>query len=291
MRPRELELPVHLSVQANLSNWEAIAFYSRYVETVVAARELSLEQLASLANAIESWQPCNCAKVLRGHDISVLDLEFVAGFSVPDDVFAPAWLVAASPVAACVVFAEAHPAAPGVTVLKIEGRGRGADYVATVTRAYREAVDLWKKGETPTRGQLERWRQALLGVFNRQFWEGGYYYGEQSDIWAGDRDSQATVKKHFVGIITHYYAHPKVAEILLQAGNLRPGDRILITGPTTGAVEYTVPSIQHDGMEISSAEIGDDVTFPYPEKLRPNDKVFTLHTQNRKKTNAHGNHE
>ena len=174
----------------------------------------------------------------------------------------------------------------GVTVLKIEGRGRGADYVATVTRAYREAVDLWKKGETPTRGQLEKWRQALLGVFNRQFWEGGYYYGEQSDIWAGDRDSQATVKKHFVGIITHYYAHPKVAEILLQAGNIRPGDRILITGPTTGAVEYTVPSIQHDGMEISSAGIGDDVTFPYPEKLRPKDKVFTLHTQKREPATA-----
>ena len=307
LRARALGLPVHISVQANISNVEAIAFYAPYADTVVAARELTLEQLSALAEGIRErdlrgpggelirleafvhgalciglsgrcgmslceynassnrgscYQPCR-------REYLVQDVETGTQFRVENRYIM-------SPKDLCTISGIPWLLGAGVSVLKIEGRGRSADYVATVTRVYREAVDLWCSGEVAAPQRLEGWRRALSQVFNRQFWDGGYYYGVQSDIWAGDRDSQATIQKRFLGIVTHYYGNPQVAEILLQAGNLRKGDRILVTGPTTGAVEGTVPTLQVQGREVDFAGIGSQPTLPFSPKVRSNDKVFLL---------------
>lgn len=304
---REIGLPVHVSVQANISNWRSVQFFSRYAEVVVAARELSLEQLEQLHDNIVAhdlrgpqgelvrleafvhgalciglsgrcgmslceyntssnrgccYQPCRREYLVRdaetGHEFRI-DHQYIMS---PRDL--------------CTIAMLPQLLDAGVSVLKIEGRGRSADYVAAATRCYREALELWQLGESPAAEQLEGWRQTLLGVFNRRFWEGGYYLGVDAAVWAGTRDNQAIIRKEFLGVITHYYARPKVAEVALQSGNLRPGQRILVTGPTTGAVEYEVPSLQKDGVELDFAGIGTAVTFPIPVKLRVNDKVFAL---------------
>lgn len=306
-RARALGIPCHLSVQANLSNWEAAAFYAPYVDTVVAARELSLEQLRELHENIVSRQIKGPGgELLRleafVHGALCIGLSGRCGMSLCEygassnrgSCYQPCrreYLVRdaetgmefqlenryiMSPKDLCTIAGLPRLLEAGVSVLKIEGRGRSADYVAVVTRCYREALDSWLAGRTPDEEQLRRWREALGGVFNRQFWEGGYYYGEQGDVWAGDRDSQATIRKTFLGVITHYYAHPRVAEVLLQSGNLQKGQRILVTGPTTGAVETVVEELQIQGNHIPFAGVGSQPTFPCQEKLRPGDKVFSL---------------
>jgi len=166
-----------------------------------------------------------------------------------------------------------------VSVLKIEGRGRSADYVATTTRVYRVALECWRRGETASAEQVAQWREQLLGVFNRRFWEGGYYLGEQADIWAGTRDNQSTIRKEFLGVVTHYYPRPQVAEVLLQSGNLRVGQRVLITGPTTGAIEFEIPSMQVLEHPADFAGPGADVCFPLATKVRQNDKLFALRSR------------
>ncbi len=306
-RAHALGLTVHLSVQGNLSNWEAVSFYAPYVDTVVAARELSLEQLSSLSENIRKHDlrgpngqlirleafvhgalciglSGRCGMSLceynassnRGSCYQPCRREYIARDAETGFEFKIQNRYIMSPKDLCTIAGLGWLLKAGVSVLKIEGRGRSADYVATVTRCYREALDIYLRGEKPSSEQLESWKGCLRGVFNRQFWEGGYYYGEQSDVWAGDRDSQATIRKEFVGVVTHYYAKPKVVELILQSGNLQVGDRILFTGPTTGAVEYVVPSLQVLEKPTDFAAIGADVTFPFPTKLRPNDKIYVL---------------
>lgn len=306
-RAHLLGLTVHLSVQANLSNWEAIAFYAPYVDTVVAARELTIEQLSSLAENIRRHDlrgpggklirleafahgalciglSGRCGMSLceynassnRGACYQPCRREYIARDAETGYEFKIANSFIMSPKDLCTIGGLHWLLNAGVSVLKIEGRGRSADYVAMVTRTYRKAVDAWLRGERPSKEQIAEWRSDLEGVFNRKFWDGGYYYGEQSDVWAGARDSQATIRKQFLGVVTHYYGRPKVVEVLLQAGNLRAGQKILVTGNTTGAVEYVVPSLQVGGKAVEFAGVGADVSFPYPEKLRENDKVFAL---------------
>ena len=306
-----LGLPVHLSVQANVSNWQTVAFYAPYVDVVVAARELSCGQLAELVQSLEEHEVRGpSGEVVRVeafvHGALCIGLSGRCGMSLCEypqtssnrgNCFQPcrrAYLVKdaetghefqlqnqyiMSPKDLCTIAQLPKLLESGVSVLKIEGRGRSADYVATATRVYREALELWKNGQTPETEQVASWRKQLLGVFNRRFWEGGYYLGEQADIWAGTRDNQSTIRKEFLGVVVHYYPKPQVAEILLQSGNLRAGQKVLITGPTTGAIEFEVPSMQVLEKPADFAGPGADVCIPLASKVRPNDKVFALKTR------------
>ena len=303
-----MRLPVHLSVQANVSNWQTVAFYAPYADVVVAARELRCEQLAELVRNIALHD-------LRGpsgelvrveafvHGALCIGLSGRCGMSLSEypqtssnrgNCYQPCrrayWVKDAetghefhlqnqyimSPKDLCTIAQLPKLLDAGVSVLKIEGRGRSADYVATTTRVYREALEFWENGQTPGPAQLEDWRKQLLGVFNRRFWEGGYYLGEQADIWAGTRDNQSTILKEFLGVVVHYYPKPQVAEILLQSGNLRVGQKVLVTGPTTGAIEFEVPSMQVLDQPADFAAPGADVCIPLATKVRPNDKIFAL---------------
>lgn len=305
---RQRNLPVHVSVQANVSNWQAIAFYAPFADVVVAARELTLEQLQELSQAIHQHQ-------LRGPSGELIRLEAFAhgalcigisgrcGMSLCQyntssnrgkcyqpcrreytitDVETGHQLQISnryimSPKDLCTIAQLPRLLNAGVSVLKLEGRGRSADYVATVTRCYRQALDCWLEDKTPTQEMLQEWLQQLRGVFNRGFWEGGYYLGEKTEIWAESCNSQATRRKELVGTIANYYQKSGVAMVQMRSGELHTGDLVLITGPTTGAVEFTLPEMLVDEKDATTAPAGTAPTFKCPHRVRFNDKVYRIH--------------
>ena len=164
----------------------------------------------------------------------------------------------------------------GVEVLKIEGRGRSADYAAAVTKVYRESAALWEKGETVSPELLEAWKKRLSEVFNRGFWQGGYYLGEKTGEWAGSSDNKASLVKHLCGKVLNYYAKAKVVQVQLTSGSVKVNDRFLITGPTTGAVEGVITSLRAGEQTSENAEKGMEITFPFETAVRKNDSFFVL---------------
>jgi putative protease len=162
----------------------------------------------------------------------------------------------------------------GVKVLKIEGRGRSPEYVKTVTRCYREAVDAWHRGEY-TAENLERWESELASVYNRGFWE-GYYLGKKLGEWSPVHGSLATKKKIYVGIVANYFARTKIAHVRMDTHDLKAGDEIAIIGPTTGVYEAVIGSIVNDGQPCETAVKGDNPTFPVSRTVRRNDKVYKV---------------
>jgi putative protease len=160
----------------------------------------------------------------------------------------------------------------GVRVLKIEGRGRSPEYVKTVTRCYREAVNAVCDG-TFTTEKLGTWNQELGTVYNRGFWD-GYYLGKKIMEQAGQYGSQATRKKIYIGKIMNYFAKSGIAEVKIEAHPMQTGDDILIIGPTTGVVENKVSEIWLDEIRVEKADKGKLVTIPVATFLRLSDKLY-----------------
>lgn len=303
LRAREHGLSVHMSVQSNVCNMDSIRFWARYADAMVLARELRLEQVAEIcrkvqeehvcgpsgnpvaievfvhgalcmavsgrcylslglddhsANRGECYQPCRRAyKVTDLKNGRELELQNPYIFS-PNDL--------------CTIPILDRLIAAGVGIFKIEGRGRGADYVAEVTRVYREAIDA---GSSAAPEQKQEWMSRLKRVFNRGFWEGGYYMGLPSE-GAASGENQAEEQKIFVGQITNWFHKPNAAQCRLLAGALQEGDTLLVTGATTGAERITVKGLRANGVETQTAEKGSDATFVSPVRLRENDKVFRI---------------
>jgi len=300
-------LPVHLSVQANASNWQTLKFWAPYIDVAVAARELDLEQLQELSAAIvregirgasgellrlevfvhgalciglsgrcgmslceyntssnrgKCYQPCRRAYLVR-------DAETGQEFRLENQYIM-------SPRDLCTIGHLGKLLEAGASVLKIEGRGRSADYVFQVTRCYREAIDMHLRGEIVTAEKLDGWLQALSGVFNRGFWEGGYYLGQKTECWAACEDSQATRRKDFLGLVTNYYAKNGIVLVKLQSGSFHLGESLLAIGPTTGAVEFAPSELQIDGQASESAAAPQEMTVPCGTKLRRGDKIYVL---------------
>jgi putative protease len=166
----------------------------------------------------------------------------------------------------------------GVKVFKIEGRARGPEYVYTVVRCYKEALDAALNGTT-TEQMKDQWDERLKKVFNRGFWD-GYYLGQTMGEWSSNYGSSATERKVYVGRGVKYFSKIGVAEFLLEASDLNKGDRLLITGPTTGAVYVTADEMRYDYEPINHAEQGRFVSIAVPEKVRPSDKLFKLVSSN-----------
>jgi putative protease len=162
----------------------------------------------------------------------------------------------------------------GVKVLKIEGRARPAEYVKAVTSCYNEAVKAYIEG-TYTIEKVKEWEKRLETTFNRGFWD-GYYLGRKMGEWSKEYGSKATKTKVYIGKGTNYFNNLKVAEFLIQAENLKVGDEILITGPTTGVIETTVKEIRLDLAAVDSVEKGSLVSIPIDEKVRPSDKLYKM---------------
>lgn len=301
-----IDLPVHISVQENISNIEAVRFFAKFAEVIVLARELTLDQIREIIRKIKEEN-------IKGPSGRLIKIEIFAHgalcvsisgkcymslaaynasanrgdcyqncrrkFRVIDEETGYEMLVDNNYVMSykdlCTVRIVDKLLDSGVSILKIEGRGRSPDYVYTVTKAYCEAVDLYAEGKL-TPEKLERFEKELETVFNRGFWHGGYYLGDKAGEWSGISGSRASRKKEAIGFISNYYQKIKVAELTLNAGDVSVGDEILITGPTTGAVRHNLDSIKFRGKTITTGLKSQVITFPFSTKLRRNDKVFRL---------------
>ena len=302
---RKQGIEVHASTQLNISNIEALKFFAQFVDVAVLARELSLKQVRAIYDAIQKDQikgpsgrlveleifahgalcmavsgKCYlslhefnssanrgaCQQTCR-HAYRVTDIE--TGYELEIDneyIMSPKDL-------ATIDFLD-KVLESGVSVLKIEGRARPPEYVRTTTEVYREAVNAVFEG-TYTRERVNEWKERLSRVFNRGFWD-GYYLGRKLGEWSEVYGSKATRKKQYVGNISNYFSKIGVAEIQMKADTLQLDDEILIIGPTTGAVETTVKEIRKDLKPVNSAQKGDVISIPVPEKVRRSDKLYKL---------------
>jgi putative protease len=296
-------MEVHLSTQLNITNIEALKFYSQWADVAVLARELNLDQVRHIykcirdqnirgpkgelikiemfvhgalcmavsgkcylslhennksANRGECYQTCRKSYIATGKESGYeleIDNEYIMS---PKDL--------------CTIGFLDKLIDAGVRVLKIEGRARPAEYVKEVASCYNEAVIAIENGDF-NRNKTDLWRERLSTVFNRGFWD-GYYLGQKLGEWNTDYGSRATKRKIYLGKITNYFTNIQVAEIKLENGDLNKGDKILITGPTTGVFEYTANEIRVDLKITETANKGELCSIKTPDVIRRSDKVY-----------------
>ncbi len=300
-------LPVHISTQANVSNIEAVRFFAKFSDVIVLARELTLEQIASICRTIDEENLCGpsgnkvkieifvhgalcvsisgkCYMSLARHNASANRGECLQvcrrKYRVIDETTQEELVLdnqyVMSPKDLCTIEFLDQIVASGVSILKIEGRSRSPEYVATVTEVYKEALEHALQGAYSA-DKIQNWLARLDSVFHRGFWSGGYYLGKHLGEWSGSYGSQASLQKTYAGKIINYYSKISVAECLLEAENLSIGDEILIVGDKTGVARGTVSSLcSAEKDPISKGEKGSVVTFAFPKKLRKNDRVYVM---------------
>lgn len=303
---RQIGMEVHISTQINITNIETVKFYSLFADTMVMSRELSITQIKKICDQIEKEQVkgpngnlveveifghgalCmavsgKCYLSLHSHNSSanrgackqncrkkytVIDQE--TGFEIELD---NEYMM--SPKDLCTIGFLDQIVDAGVKVLKVEGRGRAPEYVATVTKCYREAIDAIADG-TYSREKVEGWMKQLETVYNRGFWS-GYYLGQELGEWSANSGSSATQKKVYIGKGRHFYPKSNVAEFLIEAYDLNVGDRVLIQGPTTGSQEMTVETMMVDTKpQAEKATKSDVITFKTDFRVRPSDKLYKI---------------
>ena len=304
---RSIGVEVHLSTQLNITNIDSLKFYAQYADVVVLARELNMEQVSeihrriieddvrgpngelvriemfchgalcmavsgkcylSIDNEAHSANRGDCRQVCRRSYI-VTDKETGTELEVDNQyIMSPKDLKTLR-------FIDKMMDA-GVRVFKIEGRARGPEYVYKVVTCYKEAIESVLNG-TFTEEKKDKWDEELSKVFNRCFWD-GYYQGQKLGEWNKNYGSAATEKKVLVGKVVKYFSKIGVAEIAVTASEIEKGERILITGPTTGVMYLDANEIRYDLNPVEKVEKGWNVSIPVTDKVRPNDKVFKLVT-------------
>jgi len=302
---REVGQEVHLSTQLNISNIEALKFYAQFADVVVLARELNMDQVAEIFRQVEEQHVCGpsgepvriemfchgalCMAVSgkcymsldaanrsanRGECIQICRRSYTVtdnetGYQLEIDnkyVMSPKDLKT-------VRFID-RLMRSGVRVFKIEGRARGPEYVYTVVKCYKEAIQAVLDG-TFTEEKKDAWDERLATVFNRGFWD-GYYQGQKMGEWNKSYGSNATERKVYIGKGTKYYSKLGVAEFSVEATTFKVGDKMLITGPTTGVIYVTADEIHDDNGPVEVALQGTRVSIAVPQKVRPSDKLFKL---------------
>ncbi len=305
---RQVGQEVHLSTQLNISNIEALKFYAQFADVVVLARELNIEQVAeifrlaeeqnicgpsgkririemfchgalcmaisgkcylSLANAGRSANRGECVQICR-RSYLVTDRETGNELEIDNKyVMSPKDLKT-------IRFIDRLMNA-GVRVFKIEGRARGPEYVYTVVKCYKEAIQSVIDG-TFTEEKKDVWDERLATVFNRGFWD-GYYQGQMIGEWNKHYGSCATERKVYIGRGVKYFSKLGVAEFTVDAADFKLGDKLLITGPTTGVIYLDAIEIRLELEPVDKAPKGTHVSIPVPGKIRPSDKLFKLEKQ------------
>ena len=306
---------VHLSTQLNISNAEALKFYARFADVVVLARELNLKQVAAIYKTIQEEQICGpkgeliriemfchgalCMAVSGKCYLSLHELGASAnrgacmqvcrrGYDVKRDE-EPTYLLndkestielevdnkyVMSPKDLKTIRFMDEMMEAGVRVFKIEGRARGPEYVKTVVECYREAIDSYLDG-TLTEEKKDEWDERLRTVFNRGFWN-GYYLGQRLGEWTRHYGSNATERKVYAGKGIRYFSNIGVAEFLVEAAELHVGDKLLITGHTTGAMYVTLDEARVNLKPVDTVKKGAHVSFKVPDRIRPNDKLYIM---------------
>ena len=303
----EVGVEVHLSTQLNISNIDALKFYAQFADVVVLARELNMNQVEeiyrqikeqdirgprgeliriemfchgalcmavsgkcymSLHDANRSANRGECVQICR-RSYTVTDNETGNQLEIDNQyIMSPKDLKT-------VRFIDRMMQA-GVRVFKIEGRARGPEYVYTVVRCYKEALESVLNGSFTEEKKAE-WDERLAKVFNRGFWD-GYYQGQTMGEWTKEYGNKATEKKVLAGKVIKYFSRLGVAEIAVEASELELNDHLLITGTTTGVMYFDAKEIRYELQPVAKAAKGTRVSIPVPDKVRPNDKVFKLVT-------------
>jgi putative protease len=302
---KQLQIPLHVSTQANVSNIEAVQFFAEFSDVVVLARELTLKQVDHISKEIKR-------RNIRGVSGELIKIElFVHGalcmaisgkcylslhtqnaaanrgaciqncrrtYTVKDTETNEELLIdneyIMSPKDLCTVDILDQLINSGVDVLKIEGRSKGADYVHEVTACYREAIDAVITNDY-TEEKKKDWMERLSKVYNRGFWE-GYYLGRKLGEWTTSAGSIAEERKIYLGKSTHYYPKIKVGEFLIEAGNLMEGDELMVIGPSIGMAKEVLNTLIVNGEQSAFASKGDKITFPFPTKLTGQDKLYKI---------------
>ncbi len=302
---RQIKMEVHISTQINITNIETVKFYALFADTMVMSRELSLRQVKKICDQIKKEQVkgpsgnlveveifghgalCmavsgKCYMSLHTHNSSanrgackqncrkkytVIDQETGIEMELDNEYIM-------SPKDLCTLDFLDQVIDTGVSVLKIEGRGRAPEYVATVIKTYREAIDAYYEG-TFTQERVEQWMTQLKKVYNRGFWS-GYYLGQKLGEWSKTDGSKATQKKVYIGKGMHYFPKSKIAEFKIDAYDLTLGDSLLITGPTTGVEEFKLTQMLVNDEKKEKAVKGDSVTIPLDFRIRLSDKLYKI---------------
>lgn len=302
---KKIGVTVHISTQSNITNIDTVEFYSAYADVMVMARELSLLQVESINKEIlrrnitgpsgklvrteifghgalcmavsgkcylslhSNFSSANrgaCIQNCRKSYI-VTDKEEGTEFEVDNE-----YIMSAKDL--CTIDFLDKIIKSGISVLKIEGRGRSADYVYTTTKCYREAIDAYYNG-TYSKEKIDEWKVRLSTVFNRGFWD-GYYLGRKMGEWSDDAGNKATKRKVYIGKGMKYYDSVGVGEFLIEAQGVNIGDELIITGPTTGVVEALLTEMRVENAPVEEVKRGVTITFPISEKIRPSDKLYKL---------------
>ena len=302
---RERGVEVHLSTQLNISNVEALKFYAQFADVVVLARELNMEQVAHIHEAIERQHICGprgelvriemfchgalCMAVSGKCYMSLMNTGRSANRGACMQLCRRSYTVTDNETGTQMEIDNKYIMSPkdlktirfidrmmrsGVRVFKIEGRARGPEYVYNVVKCYREAIQAVIDG-TFTEERKDEWDERLAAVFNRGFWD-GYYQGQTLGEWNSNYGSNATERKVYVGRGVKYFSKIGVAEFTCEAAEFSVGDRLLITGPTTGVMYIDVAEIRYELQPVQTAHKGQHISFAVPGKIRPSDKLFKI---------------
>ena len=302
---RKLGMEIHLSTQLNIGNIDAVRFYSRYADVMVLARELNLDQLRHISEAIdkenltgpsgrkvqlevfvhgalcmaisgkcylslhETGNSANrgaCLQICR-RSYTVREKEGGRELDIDNEFIM-------SPKDLCTIHFLNKILDAGAAVLKIEGRARSPEYVKTVTECYSEALDAIFDGNY-TDKRIGQWKEKLETVFNRGFWD-GYYLGQRLGEWSNVYGSRATRKKIYTGKATNYYSRIGVAEFIIENGSLREGDEVLIIGPSTGVIRMRPGEIRNDDGRTKEVVRGENCAFRVDSEVRRSDKLYRL---------------
>lgn len=302
---RQVGVEVHLSTQLNISNIDALKFYAQFADVAVLARELNMDQVKEIHEQIIKQNICGpkgqpiriemfchgafCMAISGKCYMSLHDANRSANRGECVQICRRSYTVTDNETGNQLEIDNKYIMSPkdlksvrfidkmmdaGVRVFKIEGRARGPEYVHTVVTCYREAIQSVLDG-TFTEEKKDKWDERLSTVFNRGFWD-GYYQGQKMGEWTKEYGNKATEKKVLIGKVMKYFSRLGVAEIAVEANTFAKGDKLLITGNTTGAMFLNAKEIRYDLKPVDVAEQGWRVSIPVPDKVRPNDKLFKL---------------
>ena len=302
---RQAGVEVHLSTQLNISNIDALKFYAQFADVAVLARELNMEQVKEIHGQILARNICGpmgqpvriemfchgalCMAISGKCYMSLHDANRSANRGECVQICRRSYTVTDNETGNQLEIDNKYIMSPkdlktvrfidrmmdaGVRVFKIEGRARGPEYVHTVVTCYREAIESVLDG-TFTEAKKDQWDERLSTVFNRGFWD-GYYQGKKMGEWTREYGNKAMEKKVLIGKVMKYFSRLGVAEIAVEANTFAKGDKLLVTGNTTGAMFLHADEIRYDLKPVEVAEQGWRVSIPVPDKVRPNDKLFKL---------------
>ena len=302
---RQAGVEVHLSTQLNISNIDALKFYAQFADVAVLARELNMDQVKEIHEQILKQNICGpkgepiriemfchgafCMAISGKCYMSLHDANRSANRGECVQICRRSYTVTDNETGNQLEIDNKYIMSPkdlksvrfidkmmdaGVRVFKIEGRARGPEYVHTVVSCYKEAIESVLDG-TFTEEKKDKWDERLSTVFNRGFWD-GYYQGQKMGEWTKEYGNKATEKKVLIGKVMKYFSRLGVAEIAVEANTFAKGEKLLITGNTTGAMFLNADEIRYDLKPVEVAEQGWRVSIPVPDKVRPNDKLFKL---------------